>query len=107
MLDGAAYMTCDLGFIWNRLDSGMPRFVFNTIYVFKTWHLDAVKDGRALIRLDGKIYKTQFVKVEDENLKDRLKVELETLANEYFGGNLGPAPTSGPSDIWFFRMDPR
>jgi hypothetical protein len=75
--------------------------------VFKTWHLDAVKDGRALIRLDGKIYKTQFMKVEDENLKDRLKVELETLANEYFGGNLGPAPTSGPSDIWFFRMDPR
>ena len=106
MLDGVAYMTCDLGFIWNRLD-GMPRFILNTIYVFKTWHHDAVEDGRALIRLDDKIYKTQFTKVEDENLKDRLKVELEKLANEYFGGNLGPAPTSGPSDIWFFRMDPR
>ena len=105
MLDGVAYMTCDLGFIWNRLE-GTPKLVLNLIYVFKTWHLDAVEDGRARIRMDGKIYKTQFTKVEDPELQARLEVRIEELASEMFG-DLGPAPVDGPKDIWFFRMDPR
>ena len=105
VLDGVAYMTCDLGFMWNRFE-GAQRILLNLIYVFKTWHLDAAKDGRALIRLDGKIYKTQFTKVEDPELQERLKLRIEELAGEMFG-ELGPAPVSGPKDMWFFRIDSR
>lgn len=107
MHDGVAYMTCDLGFIWNRLN-GRSKTILNLIYVFKTWHLDAVEDGRALIRIDGKIYPTQFTKVEDPELNEALRVEIEELARGYFAPNdLGPRPTEAPNDIWFFRMDPR
>lgn len=102
ILDGEAYMTCDLGFIWNRLE-GMPKLVLNVIYVFKTWHLDAAEDGRARIRMGGKIYNTHFTRVEDAELQKRLENRIEELASEMFG-DLGPAPVEGPKDIWFFKM---
>ncbi len=105
MLDGEAYMTCDLGYMWNRFD-GVQKLILHTIYIFKTWHLDAVQDGRALVRIDGKIYKAQFTKVEDRELQERLKFRIEKLATEMFG-DLGPAPMNAPNDMWFFRMDSR
>ena len=33
--DGQAYMTCDLGYMWNRFE-GQQRWILNLIYVFKT-----------------------------------------------------------------------
>lgn len=107
MHDGVAYMTCDLGFMWNRLE-GRQRLILNLIYLFKHWHRDAVEDGRALLRIDGRIYKAQFVKVEDPNLNEILRGKLEVLAREYFGpSEIGPRPAEPPNDVWFFRMDPR
>lgn len=105
MLDGVAYMTCDLGFMWNRLE-GPGRILLNLIYVFKRWHLDAMEDGRARIRLDGKIYLAQFTKVDDPELQDRLKLRVEALFDQMFG-EIGPAPIEEPSDMWFFRIDAR
>ena len=108
MHDGNAYMTCDLGFMWNRLEGGTMKSLLRLIYTFKRWHLDAVEDGRALLRVSGdKIYKTQFVKVEDPELKAILNAKLEALAREFFGGDMGPPPAEPPNDIWYFRMDPR
>jgi hypothetical protein len=108
MHDGVAYMTCDLGYMWNRLERGFQRSILHIIYLFKRWHLDAVEDGRAILRIDGKLYKTQFVKVEDPALNEVLRGELEELARAYFAPQeLGPPPTEAPNDVWFFRMDPR
>ncbi|NBC23874.1 MAG: hypothetical protein GVY21_10400 [Gammaproteobacteria bacterium] len=108
MHDGKAYMTCDLGFMWSRLEGGYQRWLLHLIYLFKTWHLDALEDGRALLRIDGKLYKTQFVKVEDPDLDQALRDELEALAREFFAPReLGPPPAEPPNDVWFFRMDPR
>lgn len=108
MHDGIAYMTCDLGFIWNRFESGQRRWILNLIYIFKRWHEDAEKDGRALLRIDGKLYKANFVKVEDPELNQTLRSILEDLAREFIAPEeLGPPPTEPPNDIWFFRMDPR
>ena len=105
--DGVAYMTCDLGYMWNRLEGGQ-RMILHLIYLFKHWHEDAVEDGRALLRIDGKLYKAQFVKVEDPALNAELRLEMEALAREYFApAELGPPPAEPPNDIWFFRMDPR
>jgi hypothetical protein len=107
MHDGIAYMTCDLGFMWNRFE-GQQRMISNLIYLFKHWHEDAVEDGRALLRIDGKIYKASFVKVEDPELNAILRTELENLGREYIAPlELGPPPAEQPNDVWFFRMDSR
>jgi hypothetical protein len=107
MHDGVAYMTCDLGFMWNRFE-GQQRLILNLIYLFKHWHKDAVEDGRALLRIDGKIYKANFVKVEDPELDAILRTKLEDLGREYIApAELGPPPAEEPNDVWFFRIDTR
>ena len=60
MHEGDAYMTCDLGFIWNRFEPGNQKRLLHLIYIFKRWHTDALEDGRARVRIDGKIYNTQL-----------------------------------------------
>ncbi len=106
--DGVAYMTCDLGYIWNRLDGGPQKWLLGLIYTFKHWHEDAVQDGRVLLRVDGKLYKSRFVKVEDPALNAALRSQLEALARKLVApATLGPPPAQPPNDIWFFRMDPR
>ena len=78
--------------MWNRFE-GQRRLILNLIYVFKHWHEDAVEDGRALIRLDGRIYRTNFVKVEDPELEAALKATLEDLAREWDRTrHAGPTP---------------
>ena len=106
MHDDVAYMTCDLGFMWNRFE-GQQRLILNLIYIFKHWHRDAVEDGRALLRIDGKIYRANFVKVEDPELNAILRSRLEDLGRTFVApGELPPAPAEEPNDVWFFRMDP-
>lgn len=106
MHDGQAYMTCDLGFIWNRFEDSSQRRILQTLYIFKRWHKDAQEDGRARIRTEGRIYPTYFVKVTDPELNSALRGKLEALAQEYFSTPLPPAPVQPPDDVWFFRMDP-
>jgi hypothetical protein len=103
--DGIGYITCDLGFIWNRLENASTS-VLRLIYLFKTWHHDAQADGRAVIRIDGKRYPVYLVRVTNPRQIAELKVALEQLAETYFGGELPAAPTEPPNDIWFFRIDP-
>ena len=106
MHEGQAYMTCDLGYMWNRFE-GQQRLILNLIYLFKRWHLDALEDGRALIRHDGRIYRTKFVKVDDPALETVLRARLEELAKKFVApAALGPPPAEEPNDVWFFRMDP-
>lgn len=105
MHDGVGYITCDLGYIWNRLE-GASTSILRLIYLFKTWHHDAEADGRAVIRVDGKRYPVHLVRVTEPGLVTELKAQLETLAASYFGGPLPPPPAEEPNDIWFFRIDP-
>ena len=105
--DNVPYMTCDLGFMWNRFD-GRRRWILNLIYVFKRWHKDAVQDGRAVLRIDGRLYPVNFVKVQDPALNAALREKLEDLARGFVAPDeLGPAPEEPPNDVWFFRMDHR
>lgn len=104
--EGVPYMTCDLGFMWNRFE-GQTRWILNLIYIFKRWHKDAVEDGRAVLRIEGKRYNVNFTKVEDPELDSILRTKIEQAAREYFATDLGPRPTEPPNDIWFFRIDQR
>ena len=103
--DGQLYVPCDLGFMWRRF-SGSQRWITHLIWVFKTWHEDALLDGRVVMRIGAKRYERQAVLVTDPALLARLRSQLEEMAVEYFGGPL-PDVQTDPEDIWFFRMDPR
>lgn len=106
MHDGVGYISCDLGYLWNRLE-GASTSVLRLIYLFKTWHHEAEADGRAVIRVDGQRYPVYLVRVTDPSLVSELKTQMERLAAEYFGaGTLPPPPPEPPNDIWFFRVDP-
>lgn len=108
MHEGEAYMTCDLGYIWNRLEPGAQKLLLWTMYTFKHWHTDAVEDGRVRLRIDGKIYRANLEKVEDPDLNQQLRKVLEDQAREFFAPmELPPEPTEAPNHIWFFKMESR
>ncbi len=108
MHEGEAYMTCDLGFIWNRLEPGTMKLALWTMYTFKHWHTDALADGRIRLRIDGKIYKANLEKVEDPDLNQQLRMVLEAQAREFFAPmELPPEPSQAPNGIWFFKMSSR
>jgi len=80
VVDGQAYIGASLGF---------PPF--------KTWHEKALDDPTAVLRVDGKRYPRRLTKIEDEDLRARLK---ESGQRKY-GGSPDPS-----ADTWFFRLDP-
>lgn len=108
MHEGEAYMTCDLGYIWNRFEPSMQKLILRTLYTFKHWHTDAVEDGRIRLRIDGKIYKANLEKVVDSNLNQQLRALLEDQAREYLSPMELPAGSpEAPNDVWFFKMESR
>jgi hypothetical protein len=108
MYDGDLYVPCDLGFIWNRFPPSTTRRILHTIYIVKRWHKDAQSDGRAVLRIDGKRYERQLVRITDPQQVAALKSSVnEGLADLDLAEALGAAPKDGPNDIWFFRVDPR
>lgn len=105
--DGQVYVPCDLGFMWGRFE-GSQRTMLHLIYLFKHWHEDALRDGRVVVRVDGERYEGQAVRVIDPAMNAALRLQLEAMATQWLAPKpLPPAPTTGPNDIWFFRIDPR
>ncbi|MEM7003903.1 MAG: hypothetical protein AAF529_24165 [Pseudomonadota bacterium] len=104
LLGEQVYISCDLGFTWARLPEGTTRTVLQIIWWFKDWHHHAVEDGRVVIRKDNTLYPVQITRVTDPTTVAALKTTMETLAAEYFGGELGPRPVEPPNDVWFFAV---
>lgn len=65
---------------------------------FKQWHKDAERDGRGLLRIQGKLYPVQLVRVKDPVIYDRVS---QRLARKY------DRPPYDPDEAWIFRVDPR
>jgi hypothetical protein len=72
--------------------------------LWKQWPFEALKDGRAILRIDGKLYDRQLVRIEDGPLLAPLTAEL---SRKYLGGaEVGvEAVTSGY--LWLFELAPR
>ena len=79
--DGRAFIPCSLGF--------PPG---------KNWHLRAVEDGRAVVRILGKRYPVTLNQISDATLES----ELEAIVSSKYGG--GPPSDAG---VWFFSIDYR
>ena len=78
--DRVAYIPC-----------GMPQLT-----LWKQWPHEAIQDGRAVVRFDGKLHRRQVAKVDDP----ALEAVLRTQVGEKYGVDY-------PGEIWFFRLDPR
>jgi hypothetical protein len=62
----------------------------------KTWHRKALEDGRATLRIDGKLYPVTLAKVED--------VAVETVVREVVSQKY---PTRPGGDAWLFQVTSR
>ena len=67
----------------------------------KTWTAQLLADRHAVLRVDGKLYEQQAVRVTDEALLEELRAVLIAKYDLDPEGNF-----SGP-DTWFFRLDSR
>ena len=71
--------------------------------IWKKWPAQALEDGRAVVRLDGKRYERELVRIlDDRPLLEAIAAEIN---RKYGAGlNAGMAPTG---DAWFFALEPR
>ena len=72
--------------------------------IWKQWPIEALKDPRAILRIDGKLYERDLVRIEDGPMLVPL---LAQLSEKYTGGSeIGmEAVTSGY--LWMFELAPR
>jgi hypothetical protein len=74
---------------------------FLDVPLWKQWPHEAERDGRALLRLDGRIYPVRAERVTDPVLH----AELGKLSAAKYGFGGGEPPD--PDQVWFFRLSPR
>ena len=81
----SAYMNSTIGKLW------------------KQWPMQAEEDGRAMVRIDGKRYERQLVRI----LDDRAVLEgIASEVNRKYGAALS-ADMATSGDVWFFALEPR
>lgn len=62
----------------------------------KTWHKKALEDGRATLRIDGKLYSVTLAKVQDPAVETSVR---EVASRKY--------PSRPPGDAWLFQVTSR
>jgi hypothetical protein len=106
--DGQLYVPCDLGYLAHRLPSAGMRGTLAVISLVKHWNEDAVKDGRVVLRIAGRRYERQAVRVTDPELLTSMRENMEKEADRIFAAQGGLLKVPGdPEKLWIFRMDPR
>jgi hypothetical protein len=71
--------------------------------IWKKWPLEALADGRAVIRIDGKRYERQLVRIlDDAPLLGAIAAEVERK----YDLPLSPEMVEA-GDVWFFAVEPR
>jgi hypothetical protein len=72
--------------------------------IWKHWPKEAEKDGRALLRVDGKLYERQLVRLEGGEVAAAVLAEL---GRKYVGGAEIPLEAVTSGDVWLFELRPR
>jgi hypothetical protein len=81
VLNGQAFIPC-----------GLPDF-----RLWNQWPHEAVSDGRALVRIAGKLHRTDLTRVDDPEIHASVAREVE---RKYGVGN------TSTDTLWVFRLDP-
>jgi hypothetical protein len=82
----------------------IPSGYMNTTvgHIWKQWPLEAERDGRAILRVDGKLYPRQLVRVQSGDVLQQLTDEI---ARKY---HLPATPATVQSgNLWLFELQPR
>lgn len=87
---------------WVVLHEGRPYVPagFLDVPLWKQWPHEAARDGRALLRVHGRIYPVRAEKVTDRTVYEAVAAR----SAEKYGLGGGEA---SPEDVWFFRLEPR
>lgn len=72
--------------------------------IWKQWPIQAEKDGRAILRVDGKLYDRQLVRVMGGPAVEPIMAEL---ARKYAGGATFPMDSFTSGYLWIFELTPR
>ncbi len=72
--------------------------------IWKHWPKEAEEDGRAILRVDGKLYERQLVRVREGDIVTAILAEL---ARKYVGGTEIPVAEVTSGNIWLFELRPR
>ncbi len=71
--------------------------------MWKQWPIQAEQDGRAILRVDGKLYNRQLVRIKDD---PAMPVILSELGRKYMGGGSAPREMVDSDSLWIFEMVP-
>jgi hypothetical protein len=72
--------------------------------LWKHWPLEAEQDGRALLRVDGKLYPRTLVRITEG---PQLEPVLAELSRKYMGGEAVPPEAVSSGYLWIFELVPR
>jgi hypothetical protein len=72
--------------------------------LWKQWPLEAERDGRAILRIDGDLYERTLVRISDGPLVEPLLAEL---GRKYGGGASIPREYVTSGSLWLFELAPR
>ena len=69
--------------------------------IWKQWPLQAEKDGRAILRVDAKLYPRQLVRIKDDPV---LHAVLAELSRKYANGAQIPVSEVSRGSLWIFEL---
>ena len=69
--------------------------------IWKQWLLQAEKDGRAILRVDAKLYPRQLVRIKDDPV---LPAVLAELSRKYANGAQIPVSEVSRGSLWIFEL---
>ena len=72
--------------------------------IWKQWPLQAEKDGRAILRVDGKLYPRQLVRIKDD---PTVPAVLAELSRKYANGAQIPVSEVSRGSLWIFELAQR
>lgn len=72
--------------------------------LWKQWPRQAEQDGRAILRVDGKLYQRQMVRIREGDIVGPVLAEL---GRKYLGGAIVPPFEVASGGIWLFELKPR
>ncbi len=72
--------------------------------IWKQWPSQAEQDGRAILRVDGKLYDRQLVRITEG---PELQPVLAELSRKYMGGGPVPPDIVSSGYLWVFELVPR
>ena len=72
--------------------------------IWKHWPMEAEKDGRAILRVDGKLYERSMVRINEGEILDDVLAEL---SRKYAGGFPVSKKNVDSGNLWIFELEPR